>query len=71
MSADHASAQMHPVPEDIASSAHIKADDYTRLYEQSVRDPEGFWGEQGKSLDWMTPYSSVKNTTYELSLIHI
>ena len=38
------------------------------LYEvitESVSNPEGFWGEQGKRLDWIKPYSKVKNTTFE------
>ena len=34
------------------------------MYRQSVEDPDGFWGEHGKRLDWMTPYTTVKNTSY-------
>lgn len=38
---------------------------YQAMYRQSVADAEGFWGEQGKRLDWIKPYSKVKNTSYD------
>ncbi|WFU07080.1 acetate--CoA ligase (plasmid) [Rhizobium sp. CB3171] len=40
-------------------------DTYLRSYEQSIRDPEAFWGEHGKRIDWFKPYSIVKNTSFE------
>jgi acetyl-CoA synthetase len=39
--------------------------DYFRLYEKSLADPDGFWGEQGKRLDWIKPYSKVCNASFE------
>ncbi|PWJ20919.1 acetate--CoA ligase [Jannaschia seohaensis] len=47
-----------------ASTAHVDADGYARMYQASVQDPDAFWGEQGKRLDWMTPYTKVKNTSF-------
>ena len=35
------------------------------MYAASISDPVAFWGEQGKRVDWMTPYTKVKNTTFE------
>ncbi|MHA3980983.1 AMP-binding protein, partial [Halovulum sp. GXIMD14794] len=37
---------------------------YEQMYASSVSDPSGFWGEQGKRLDWIEPYSVVKNTSF-------
>jgi len=37
---------------------------YKQMYERSVKDPNGFWGEQGKRIDWMRPFTKVKNTSY-------
>ncbi|MBE8219906.1 MAG: AMP-binding protein, partial [Alphaproteobacteria bacterium] len=37
---------------------------YTRLYEESINDPETFWAQQGKRLDWIQPYTKIKNTHY-------
>ena len=34
------------------------------MYQQSVQDPDAFWGQQGKILDWIKPYTAVKNTSF-------
>ena len=51
--------------------ARIDDDTYRAWYEQSVSDPDGFWGEHGKRIDWIKPYSKVKNTSYEPGNIDI
>jgi acetyl-CoA synthetase len=56
--------EVHPVPAEWAERAWIDEKGYDALYERSVRDPEGFWGEIGQRLDWIKPYSKVKNTTF-------
>jgi acetyl-CoA synthetase len=38
---------------------------YRAMYEASVKDPTAFWGEHGKRIDWFTPYTKVKNTSYD------
>ncbi len=45
----------------LSKTAWIDADTYKKLYAQSINDPEAFWGEQGKIIDWMTPYTKVKS----------
>ncbi|MEM9725046.1 MAG: acetyl-coenzyme A synthetase N-terminal domain-containing protein, partial [Pseudomonadota bacterium] len=52
-----------PSPE-TAARAHVDAAKYEEMYEASVSDPEAFWGEQGRRLDWIKPYNTVKNTSY-------
>jgi len=37
---------------------------YQKWYQQSVKDPDAFWGEHGKRLDWFKPYTKVKNTSF-------
>jgi acetyl-CoA synthetase len=59
------SPSLFPVSAEIASAAWIDEAKYKRMYEESVRDPEKFWREQGRRLQWMKPYTKVKNTTYE------
>jgi acetyl-CoA synthetase len=46
------------------SGFHVDAATYERMYAESIRDPEAFWGEHGKRLDWIKPYSRVKNTSF-------
>ncbi len=43
---------------------HIDPDAYDRMYAASVNDPATFWGEHGKRLDWIKPYTKVKNTSF-------
>ncbi len=54
-----------PVP--TSALEHTMCDErtYQALYEQSVTDPEGFWRHHGKRIDWMQPYTKVKNTSFE------
>ncbi|MHA3979788.1 acetyl-coenzyme A synthetase N-terminal domain-containing protein, partial [Halovulum sp. GXIMD14794] len=47
----------------MVATAHADAATYEQMYASSVSDPSGFWGEQGKRLDWIEPYSVVKNTS--------
>jgi len=65
------SNDLHAVPEAFKQQAHIDDARYQEMYAQSVSDPEAFWAEQGKRLDWITPYSKVKNTTYEYPNVSI
>jgi acetyl-CoA synthetase len=59
------SDQLFPVPEAWAKSAWVDNDKYLQMYEQSVKDPEGFWGEQAKRLDWFKPWTKVKESSFE------
>jgi acetyl-CoA synthetase len=58
------SNELFPVPADIAKAALIDAAKYQTMYDRSVADPAGFWGEAGKRLDWIKPYTKVKNTSF-------
>jgi acetyl-CoA synthetase len=42
----------------------LSAADYARMYAESLADPEAFWGEHGRRLDWIAPYSRAKNTSF-------
>jgi acetyl-CoA synthetase len=53
-----------PVPASWRERAWIRADQYEEMYRRSISDPEGFWGEEGQRLQWMRPYTKVKNVSY-------
>ena len=59
------SDSVYPVPAEVAANALIDDAKYKAMYEQSVKDPEGFWGEQAKRIDWSKPFTKVKNTSYD------
>ena len=63
--------QLHEPNEEVRARAHIDRAGYDRLYAQSVNDPDAFWGEQGKRLDWIKPFSKVKNTDFTLGRVAI
>ena len=50
----------YAVPTEFAKHAHINEKQYHALYQRSIRDPEGFWGEQAKQfISWSAPWQSV------------
>lgn len=53
-----------PVPEDAKARALVTKDQYQAMYKKSVEDPEGFWAEHGKRIDWIKPYSKIKNVNF-------
>jgi len=65
------SQSIYPIPESIKNAALVDNDKYNTLYKQSIDDPEGFWREHGKRLDWSTPYKKVKNTSFDKGHIDI
>ncbi len=63
--------KVYPVSEAVASAAWCNEADYFKLYAASVADSEAFWGEQGKRIHWMKPYSQVKDVSYGPEDVHI
>ncbi len=53
-----------PVSEKTRANALVDNDAYLEIYAESLRDPETFWGAHGQRIDWIKPYSKVKNTHY-------
>ncbi|MTH79662.1 acetate--CoA ligase [Paracoccus aestuariivivens] len=60
----------HPIPAGF-ENALLKPADYQRLYDESISDPAGFWGREGKRIDWIHPYSVVKNTDFSMGKVSI
>ena len=58
------SDKVYPVNPKWAERALISDAQYQADYARSVKDPAGFWGDAGKRLDWIKPYSKVKNTSF-------
>ena len=63
--------KIYPVPAGWAERAFVNATSYKTLYEHSVAAPDAFWGEAGKRLEWIKPYTKVKNTSFELGKVDI
>ncbi|MDP3860351.1 MAG: acetate--CoA ligase [Phaeovulum sp.] len=61
---------MHPVPAGF-ENAHADLAKYRAMYNESVADPDKFWGREGKRIDWITPYTKVKNTDFTFGHVSI
>ena len=65
------SEKLYPVPAEWASRAFVDDAKYKDMYAASVRDPQAFWGEHGKRIDWIKPFTVVKNTSYAPGAVSI
>ncbi|HEU4857397.1 MAG TPA: acetate--CoA ligase [Rhodanobacteraceae bacterium] len=64
-------SNVHPVPPAFAAAEQIKPDAYARMYRESVEDPDKFWAEQAKRLDWIKPPTQVKDVSFDPDNLHI
>jgi acetyl-CoA synthetase len=55
---------IYPASEAFVASAHVNAAQYEAMYAASVADPAAFWGAEGLRIDWIKPYTKVKNTSF-------
>jgi len=58
------SQAVYPVPPQWAKNARIDEDRYQDMYRRSVEDAEGFWREEAARIDWIKPFTTVKETSF-------
>ncbi|OUY07799.1 acetate--CoA ligase [Acinetobacter populi] len=56
---------IYPVPEKFAETARTTRPEYEARYRESIENPDAFWTEQARIVDWITPFSQVKNTSFD------
>ena len=59
------------VQADWAKKAYIDKIGYEKKYSQSINDNDAFWAEEGKRIDWIKPYSKIKDVTYSKENVDI
>jgi acetyl-CoA synthetase len=64
-------AHLFPVPSAIAEMALIDNAKYQEMYAASIADPEAFWAKQGQRIDWIKPYTQIKDVSYAADDLHI
>ncbi|MGJ8611203.1 MAG: acetate--CoA ligase [Octadecabacter sp.] len=57
-------SKTYPPTAEQAKRAHVDANGYAKMYSHSINDPDGFWAEHGKRVDWIKPFTKVKNTSF-------
>ncbi len=65
------SQAIHPVQPHWKQGAKIDDAGYQQMYRDSIEQPEAFWAEQGKRLDWIKPFTQVKDVSYAADDLHI
>jgi len=68
---DQAQSGTYPASADFVAQAHIDASTYEAMYAESMNNSEAFWAEHGKRLDWMTPFTKVKNVSFAPGNVNI
>ena len=63
--------RLFPVPAGLDRTAHCDEARYRAWYARSIEDPEGFWGAHGRRIDWIRPYTKVKDVSYAADDLHI
>lgn len=58
-------AFLYPVRPEVAARSFTDEATYKAMYQQSVINPDGFWREQAKRLDWIKPFTKVKQTSFD------
>ena len=67
---DH-TAGVYAASKEFIAGAHVNAASYARMYAQSVANPDAFWAAEGQRIDWIKPYTRVKNTSFDLGDVSI
>ncbi|MFN3144729.1 MAG: acetate--CoA ligase [Paracoccaceae bacterium] len=64
-------APIYPPSDDFVKSAHVDAAGYEAMYAASIDDPEAFWAEHGKRVDWIKPFTRVKDVNFDYGNVSI
>jgi len=59
------------VTDEVKKMALIDNEKYLQEYERSINDPENFWAEHGQRIDWIKPYTRIKDVSYSEKDLHI
>ena len=62
---------MYAAPAEFVAKANVDAADYARLYAASISDPAAFWAEHGQRIDWIKPFTKVKNSSFDMPDVSI
>src|SRR6266700_8317786 len=65
------SDKIYDVPAEWSKRAFIDEAKYHEMYARSISDPNSFWAEQAKRIDWMKPFTKVENSSFAPSHISI
>ena len=62
---------LYPVRDAVREAALIDNAGYEEMYRRSIDDPDGFWAEQGRTIDWIRPYTAIRDVSWDRDDLHI
>jgi len=65
------SDEIFRVTDEWKGRAHVTKTQYEEMYARSLRDPESFWRDEAKRIDWIKPFTKVKDVSYDANDLHI
>jgi len=57
---------IYEVPDSFARTARVDAKRYAADYARSINDPDGYWGDIGRRIDWLKPFTRVRDVSFRL-----
>ncbi|MFK7753680.1 MAG: acetate--CoA ligase, partial [Sedimentitalea sp.] len=66
-----AASRTFPPSSETVARAHVNEAQYEEMYAASVADPDAFWGEQAKRIDWIKPFTKVQDVDFTLGNVNI
>lgn len=63
--------KLYKVPADTERKSLVNAKEYEQLYRRSVDDNEGFWADQARRIDWIKPFTKVRDVSFAKDDLHI
>ena len=71
MAAQEQMTGVYPASRDFIATAHANAKTYSAMYAESVASPDVFWAREAQRVDWITPFTTVKNTDFTYGQVSI
>jgi len=62
---------IYPPSPEFAANAHVNAEKYEEMYAASINDPDTFWSEHGRRIDWIRPFTRIKDVNFDLGNVSI
>ncbi len=67
----HPQPQTYPVPEKLEKEAHVNRKRFEELTREARENGDAFWNRIGQTIDWIKPYSRIKDVNFDLDDLHI
>ena len=61
----------YPIASHMHNTTHLDATSYAAMYQESIEDNEGFWAREAQRIQWIKPFSEIKDVSFATEDVHI